>query len=92
MTVREAEYSPADLQQLLHDREDERQPRNAVGIPLILATDPAYQYAWEVGLPTTDFVMARLSAARAAYKKQYPEADMGSLLWGVTREPDPPET
>lgn len=85
VTVREAEFSAEDVEWLLASRRRARIPRGGHGLPLAESTDPAFQYDWEVGLPVTDFAQQKLDAAREAYRKQYPDADMGALLWTVSR-------
>jgi hypothetical protein len=85
VTVREPEYNDRDRARLFALRGEDLIPRGSHGLPLSEATDPAYQYEWRVPLPTQDFAKAKLDAEQEAFKKQYPDADMGSLLWRVTR-------
>lgn len=81
VTVREAEFSRADVALLLASRRAARVPRNRLGIPFAEATDPARQYDWEVPLPVTDFTVRKLNAETAAYRKSFPDADMDSLIF-----------
>lgn len=84
VTVREPEYSEADLLAILASRREDQRPRGSHGRLLSEATDPANQYRYVVPLPTKDFAESALSKARAAYRKQYgDEAEMDSLLWTV---------
>lgn len=85
VTVREAEFSAEDVEWLLASRRRSRIPRGSHGVPLAEATNPTFQYDWEVGLPVTDFVHKKLAAAKEAYRKQYPDADMGSLIFSASR-------
>lgn len=41
------------------------------GIPIAVATDPKNQWAFEVGLPTSDFAAKALDREQDAYYKQY---------------------
>lgn len=85
MTIREPEFNDDDRAAWFASDLEERRPRNSQGIPIEEATDPAHQYDWEAGLPVTDFSMAKLTAAQDAYAKRYPDADMKSLLWRVSK-------
>lgn len=82
-TVSEPRFTPDDKLLLLASRRASNIPRSRSGVALADATDPSKQYAWKVDLPVTDFAQAKLNAARESYKKQYPDADMDSLLWRV---------
>lgn len=86
ITTREPEFSAADRANLIASVEAEKAPRGAHGLPISETTDPASQYEWEIPLPTLDFAQAKLDAAVAAYKKQYPDADTNALLWRVLRK------
>lgn len=86
VSVVEPRFRPDDVAVLLASRRVEAEPVGDHGLPLSVATDPANQYAFSVGLPTKDFAAAKLHEAREAYRKQYPNADMGSLLWRVEIE------
>lgn len=85
VTVREPEFSASDRVELAMSRRAENEPRSSTGVPLKDATDPRSQSDWDVPLPVTDFAAARLSRAKDAYKKQFPDADMDALLWRVAR-------
>lgn len=55
-------------------------------MPLDEATNPEYQYDWEVEMPVRDFAQQRLDAEMKAYEDTYGEAaEMSSLLWRVRR-------
>ncbi|RUQ06685.1 hypothetical protein D8M34_06600 [Microbacterium sp. HSID17254] len=86
VTVQESEFSDWDVAALLADRAEAAVPRGPHGIPIADATDPANQYKFSVELPTTDFAARALHEAQERYRKQYPDADMGSLLWRVERK------
>jgi len=85
VTVVEPRFTPAEKALLLASRLDERVPRGGHGHRLDEATDPAYQYAWHADLPTTDFAQEAINKAQDAYRSAYPDADMGALLWSVSR-------
>ena len=85
MTVREPEFSAWDLAVLLADRHDERLPRGRHGLLLAEATNPENKDAFEVDLPTTDFAQLALDRAQERYRKAWPGAEMGSLLWRVEK-------
>jgi hypothetical protein len=70
---------------MLADWADRREPRGSHGIRISEATDPEFQYDWEVDLPTMDFALAKLRAEQERYKKTYPDADPSALLWRVKR-------
>ena len=48
-----------------------------------MATDPKTRGRWRVGLPKVDFAEEALNREQAAYAKQWPDADMSSLVWNV---------
>lgn len=85
VTVREPEFSDVDVAMLLADYERQHLPRGRHGIPLAEAMDPVNQFAYEVPPPSTDWAQKAQNDAEEAYKKSYPQADMGSLLFRVKR-------
>lgn len=85
ITVREPEFSAWDLAVLLADRADERVPRGRHGLPISEATDPANQFAFEAEGPTTDWAQKVLDEAEAEYRRKWPKAPHGALLFKVRR-------
>ena len=85
VTVREPEFSPADVALLLANFENAHKPRGRHGWPLDVAMDPANQFAFEVGAPSTDWAQRKLNEAQEKYKRTWPDADMDSLMWDVKR-------
>ena len=83
VTVREPEFSDVDVAMLLADYEREHEPRGRHGRLMSEAMDPANQFAYEVPPPSIDWAQRALNDAEEAYKKRYPQADMGSLLFRV---------
>ncbi len=84
VTVREPEFSPADRADMLASRTKDAAPRGAHGFLLTEATDPKNADRFNVDLPLTDFAQAALDKVQKKYEKDWPDADMGSLLWTVT--------
>lgn len=90
VTVREREYTDDDLVALV---ESARQaPRGSHGWPVDEAMsadgDPAdwgAKYRWHVPPPAVDFAQKALDQAQDAYRKQYPDADLGALRWRVEK-------
>lgn len=48
-------------------------------------TDPANTYAYKAALPTTDFAAKALADAQKAYRTEFPDAQLESLLWRVEK-------
>ena len=92
VTVREAEFTAADLALLRGHLRDSREPRGTHGVLLSEAMsrdgDPANRKAkfrWVAALPRTDFVQKAIDDAVDGYRQSYPDADMGSLRWSVEK-------
>jgi hypothetical protein len=85
VTVREAEFSSWDLAVLMADRENERIPRGRHGLPIAEATDATNQFAYEVEGPTTDWAQKTLDEFEAEYRRKWPKAPHGALLYKVRR-------
>lgn len=85
VTVREPEFTPWDRAALLTDVADSKVPRGGHGRTISEVTDPDNQFAYEVEPPAMDWAQKKLDEAQAAYKKSNPNADMGALLWRVTK-------
>lgn len=85
VTITEPRFSRADVELLLASRRAERAPRNPYGVLLSEATDPAMKGRWVIPNPSRDFPAQMLHARQAEYRKKYPDADHGSLLWRVDR-------
>lgn len=83
VTIREPEFSDVDVAMLLADYEREHEPRGRHGRPMVEAMDTSNQFGYEVPPPSTDWAQKALNEAEEAYKKRYPQADMGSLLFRV---------
>jgi len=89
VTVREAEFSEVDVAMLLAEFERANVLRGRHGRPMSEATAPENQFAYDVPPPTTDWAQKKLKEAQEAFKKSWPQADMDSLLWLVTkRDPE----
>ena len=88
ITVREAEFSEADVALLLADYERAHVRRGRHGLRMADAVDPANQFAFEVAPPVTDWAQKKLNEAQEAFKKRYPQADMDALLWTVAPRAD----
>jgi len=89
ISTREPEFSERDRLMILAQRRADDVPRNAYGIPVSEAIDPANRDAFEVPLPDMDFPAATLARAQKKYSKTYPDADMDSLRWSVRRKSQP---
>ena len=91
VTEREPEWSRADVEAL----DAIRQARAMVGphgYPMDVAMSPEgdrssweSKYEWVVGPPVVDHAQAALDRTIAAYKKKYPNAEMGALRWRVEK-------
>lgn len=79
----EPRFTRDEVALLLASRRVEQEPRGSHGHLLSQATDPKSRGRWKAQLPTVDFAARELNAAQDAYRKQYPDADMDSLLWAV---------
>lgn len=94
VTVREAEFTLADLASLAGNRADALAPRGSHGHLMSEATsadaDPSSEDAlWEyqpVG-PRRDYAATASVAARKAYEQKYPDADLSGLVWATRRVP-----
>lgn len=93
VTVREAEYSAADVVALLESRHRERTPLGSHGEPLEDAMSPEADpgngsggYFYRARGPRRDHAAAELARAREIYFKQNPSAKGDpSLMWSVER-------
>lgn len=83
--MRESEFSPDDVAMMLESRRRESVPRNAYGVPLHEAMDPANQFAFDVVGPRMDFSAAKVHKTQAAYREKNKDADMSALHWAVER-------
>ncbi|WP_405375994.1 MULTISPECIES: hypothetical protein [unclassified Microbacterium] len=83
ITTRESEFTEDDRIAILAQRRAENAPRNARGVLLSEAVDPAKKDDWEVPLPLTDFAEATLSRVQKKYQDTYKDVDMRPLLWDV---------
>lgn len=91
MTVREPEYSTADVDWLIASRRFEREPRNPYGVPLSEATaesaNPASWHRTHIYEPKArrDYVVDAVDRERDAYAKRYPHSNPHSLIWHVDK-------
>lgn len=83
VTAQESEWSQGDVDALIASRRAAQAPRGQHGRLLSEATDPALSDRWEVPLPKRDFAAAKLHAAQAKRRKDYPSEDASALLWTV---------
>ena len=90
VTVREREFTDDDLAALL----ERVPPVGKHGWPVDEAMSPDgdssswnAKYRWHVPPPSVDFAQKALDQAQEAYRKQYPDADLGALRWRVERLP-----
>lgn len=86
VTVSEPEFTERDRLMILAQRRDESLPRNAHGILLSEATDPANEFAFEVVGPTTDFSERLMNKKQKKFRDEFPDDDHDALLWGVRRK------
>lgn len=70
---------------MLADYYEQREPKNAHGIPLSEATDPDNALGFVVPYPRRDYAAQAATRARKQYEKDYPHDDPSSLLWRVDR-------
>jgi hypothetical protein len=85
ISVTESRFTPRDVAVLLASRRAERAPRGSHGMLLSETTDPANTYAYKAALPTTDFAAKALADAQKAYRTEFPDAQLESLLWRVEK-------
>lgn len=87
--MREPEWNALEREVILESRRVEFAPRGRHGMLMAEATDPSLQTLWEVPLPTTDFVAAKLHREQERYFNSYPAAkEDPSLLWRVEKSAD----
>lgn len=89
-TERESEFSRTDVEALIAFIEKGRVGPH--GHPMSEATaregDPSNhdrEWDWFVDLPEVDFAQRALDQAKATYRQDFPDADMGALLWRVEK-------
>lgn len=86
VTVREAEFSPADVSALVASRRAENVRRSPTGYTFAEATDPANQFAFDVKPPIRDWSVAALNTAQKRFYDAYPAAKGdSSYVWTVGR-------
>lgn len=86
VTVREPEFSAYDRALFLDHWQREKEPRGSHGWTIAEATDPENQFKFHVPAPTKDFAAEALHKEQESYKKRFPTADMGSILWRVEKK------
>jgi len=77
-----ADFSPVDIGLLLAAREMQADV-GPHGLPMSVATNPENQFAFEAGLPVTDWASRTLAAEQKNYYASYPDADRSGHLWRV---------
>lgn len=90
LTEREPEWSPTDREALLALLEAQRvgphgHPMSEAKSPLGNPSHPQREFDWVVPLPELDFAQDALNKRMKAYRDQYPDADMTSLIWRVEK-------
>ncbi len=88
VTVTQPRFTPRERALLLASRRVENAPRGRHGQLMSEATDPKNQFAYQARGPITDWAQKKLDEAEDAYKKKYPNADMGSLHFWVEKAGD----
>ena len=83
VTVREAEFSPADVDAMLETRALERQPRGSHGLLLADAMNPESQFKIRVKGPRMDWAAKKIHEAQELYRKENPKADMTGMRWSA---------
>lgn len=81
VTVTEPRFTPREKAMLLASRRADAAPRGRHGMLLSETTDPENQFAYKALPPVTDHAQKVIDKAEAEYRKKYPEAPMGALLW-----------
>lgn len=90
VTEREPEWSSADRQSLLAYLESRKvgshgHPMSEATSPLADPSNVDREYEYYSPPPTKDFANDAIARNQAAYKKRFPDADLGSLLWRVEK-------
>lgn len=85
VAVTEPRFTARERALLLASRRAEKARRGRHGRLLSETTDAANQFAYSARGPITDWAQKKLDEAEAAYKKQHPDADMGSLHFWVEK-------
>lgn len=80
-TVREPEFSTADLALLRAHLRNRKVPSH--GIDRKIATDPANQFKFAVEGPFVDWAAHALGVHQDAYYKQYPDKNRAGDMWRV---------
>lgn len=88
VTVTQPRFTPRERAVLLASRRAEQARRGQHGQLMSEATDPKNQFAYQARGPITDWAQKKLDEAEDAYKKKYPDADMGSLHFWVEKIAD----
>ena len=85
-TVQEPRFTPDEVAILLASRREDMRPRNAQGILLSEATDPANESAFEVPLPLTDFAEKALSTEQKKYRQRWGDDALDNQVWRVEKK------
>lgn len=87
---REPEWSREDVEAMVALMESKRIGPHGHPMDEAVSRDgdpsnPDRKWDYVVPLPTVDFAQRALDVTKQKYQKQYPDADLGSLLWKVEK-------
>lgn len=86
VAVTEPRFTRHEKALLLASRRAEKAPRGRHGLLLSETTDTKNQFAYRVPPPQRDYAQAAIDKAEAEYRKRYPDAPMGALLWRAEKK------
>ena len=84
VTVREPEWTPAEVALFLADGRVRSVPRNRLGVPLAEAMDPANQFKYQgLDKPEMDWSEKAVEDKKDVFYKANPDASRNGHRWGL---------
>lgn len=89
-TIREPEWSRADVESLIAYTESQRvgshgHPMSDAMSPDGDPSNPARKWDWHVPLPVIDFAQKALSERKKAFEETYKDFDLSGYVWRVEK-------